>query len=317
MIAARLAALSFAIAALALPLTGAAQLFRTYVASTGSDSNPCTLPAPCRLLPAALAAVADGGEVWMLDSANFNTGPVTIAKSVSIVAVPGAVGSIVGRLGDGVVIDSPTARVALRNLVVRYLDGVATTGIRMNDGLGLLVQDCEVSGFPIDGIRVETAATAPAVSILGTLVRQNGVKGIALNSPGSALVERTTALRNSTAISVRVARAGTLNGVVRESTFSNNTGRGMEVWRDLGSVTLLVRAIDSSANGNSGFETVAAVPGTGGVNQITISASSFHGNAAGGVVLGGGGAVYSDGTNVINLNQGGNLVGTFTPLNPQ
>jgi len=47
-----------------------AQLFRAYLAIGGSDSNPGTLPAPCRLLPAALNAVADGGEVWMLDSAN-------------------------------------------------------------------------------------------------------------------------------------------------------------------------------------------------------------------------------------------------------
>jgi hypothetical protein len=30
------------------------QLFRTYLASDGSDANPCTLQLPCRLLPAAL-----------------------------------------------------------------------------------------------------------------------------------------------------------------------------------------------------------------------------------------------------------------------
>jgi hypothetical protein len=46
-------------------------------------------------MPAALAAVADGGQIWMLDSANYNTSPVVIAKSVSILAVPGAVGSLV------------------------------------------------------------------------------------------------------------------------------------------------------------------------------------------------------------------------------
>jgi hypothetical protein len=69
-----------------------AQSFRAYVASTGNDANPCTLGAPCRLLPAALAAVADGGEIWMLDSANFNTSTVNIAKSVTILAVPGAIG---------------------------------------------------------------------------------------------------------------------------------------------------------------------------------------------------------------------------------
>src|SRR5262245_55407077 len=61
-------------AALLVPSLGTeAQLFRAYLASDGSDANPCTLPQPCRLLPAALAAVANGGEIWILDSAIFNT----------------------------------------------------------------------------------------------------------------------------------------------------------------------------------------------------------------------------------------------------
>src|ERR1700682_574931 len=65
----------------------AAGLFRAYLASGGSDSNPCTVAAPCRLLPAALAAVTDGGEIWMLDSANYNTATVSITKSVTILAI--------------------------------------------------------------------------------------------------------------------------------------------------------------------------------------------------------------------------------------
>jgi hypothetical protein len=73
---------------LLLSATAQAQLFRAYLAPDGLDANPCTLAAPCRLLPAALAAVTDGGEIWMLDSANYNAGPVNVAKSVSILAVP-------------------------------------------------------------------------------------------------------------------------------------------------------------------------------------------------------------------------------------
>ena len=83
------------VAALLLSVSANAQLFRAYLAPTGVDTNPCTLPAPCRLLPAALNAVASGGEIWMLDSANYNTATVTIGKSVSILAVPGAVGSVI------------------------------------------------------------------------------------------------------------------------------------------------------------------------------------------------------------------------------
>src|SRR4051812_32948641 len=93
-----LQAFTLCVAALGAP-SAQAQLFRAYLSISGNDTNPCTLQAPCRLLPAALAAVADGGEVWMLDSGNYNTSVVSINKSVSIIAVPGQVGSLVATGG--------------------------------------------------------------------------------------------------------------------------------------------------------------------------------------------------------------------------
>ena len=103
-----------------------AQLFRAYLASDGSDANPCTLPAPCRLLPAALNAVADGGEIWMLDSANYNTGPVNVTKSVTILAIPGAVGSVVALGGAAIVVATPGVSLTLRNLVIVPIPGGGT-----------------------------------------------------------------------------------------------------------------------------------------------------------------------------------------------
>ena len=65
-------------ALLAAGPANAAGTYRVYLSAKGFDSSPCALSAPCRLLPAALAAVTDGGEIWMLDSANFNTGQVNV-----------------------------------------------------------------------------------------------------------------------------------------------------------------------------------------------------------------------------------------------
>src|SRR5690606_36180957 len=104
-------------AALATPLApplSSHAIFRAYL-SAGNAANPCTLQAPCRLLPAALAAVDDGGEIWMLDSANYNTAPVTIEKSVTILATPGAVGSVVSAGGSAITVSGDAARVTLRN----------------------------------------------------------------------------------------------------------------------------------------------------------------------------------------------------------
>ena len=98
-----------------------AQLFRAYVASDGNDANPCTLPQPCRLLPAAIAAVASGGEIWILDSANYNTSTVNVTKSVSIVAVPGQIGSLVAIAGG------PAVSIATAGVIVSFRNVVFTT----------------------------------------------------------------------------------------------------------------------------------------------------------------------------------------------
>ena len=120
-----------------------AQSFRTYLASYGNDANPCTVVAPCRLLPAALNAVADSGDIWMLDSANFNAGTVTISKSVSIQAIPGQVGSLVAVSGGPAVsISTPNAKIRMRNLAfTRNATNPGTVGIEMTAGTSLSVED--------------------------------------------------------------------------------------------------------------------------------------------------------------------------------
>jgi hypothetical protein len=71
---------ALAVAVLASAPLAHGQIFRAYLALDGVDTNPCTLAQPCRLLPAAVAAVGAGGEIWMLDSANFNVAPVTVTS---------------------------------------------------------------------------------------------------------------------------------------------------------------------------------------------------------------------------------------------
>src|SRR5258707_13236973 len=55
------AALALAVTLPAVPAQ--AQSIRTFVSTAGSDSNPCSLAAPCRHFQAAVAATAVRGEV--------------------------------------------------------------------------------------------------------------------------------------------------------------------------------------------------------------------------------------------------------------
>jgi len=163
-----------AIVALApLSTAEAVGLFRAYLsAASGNDANDCTLGRPCRLLPKALAAVADGGEVWMVDSGNFNTAQVNIDKSVTILAVPSAQGSLVATGGsDALFVNTAGVRVTLRHLVVVPFGG-AVDGVGFAQGAELNVFDCDISGMQGSGIAAYDAAAKVTVS--GTTVRGNG-----------------------------------------------------------------------------------------------------------------------------------------------
>ncbi len=60
---------------------------RTFVASNGSDTWPCTRTQPCRSFATAIGKTSANGEVLVLDSAGY--GPFTVAQSISVFAPSG------------------------------------------------------------------------------------------------------------------------------------------------------------------------------------------------------------------------------------
>src|SRR5260370_29751704 len=106
-----------------LGTTARGQAPRTFVASTGSDGNPCSRFAPCRTFQSALNAVAVGGEVVALDSAGFGSN-LTINKSVAITASPGVFAGIVVFTGHGIDINAAGSdTVILRGLTINSQGG--------------------------------------------------------------------------------------------------------------------------------------------------------------------------------------------------
>jgi hypothetical protein len=261
--------------ALVFCATAQAQLFRAYVSSTGSDANPCTVQQPCRLLPAALAAVKDGGEVWMLDSANYNTATVTVTKSVSILAIPGALGSVVGNGGDAIAIDTAGVSVTLRNLKILNLsDG--RYGIYMTNGAALKVLGCEIAGFALSnsaGIRVATPAK---VTVADSVVRDN-YYGILLNNGARGDVARTTVV-GSGSVGIFASPLGnsTVTVTVTDTVASNN-GYGFYAYSDSASwiARMTVSRSAASNNGTHGFGA------NGPAAFMTVSGSVASGNGTG------------------------------------
>src|SRR5215472_5030027 len=129
--------------------SSSAQAVRTFVASTGSDSNPCSRIAPCRTFQAAVDAAAPGGEVVALDSAGFGSN-VNINKPISIIGSPGVYAAITVLPGgpvDGIDINAGASdTVILRGLTVISQFMNASVGIAFNTGGTLFIENCVVNG---------------------------------------------------------------------------------------------------------------------------------------------------------------------------
>ena len=284
---------------LASASASATGLFRAYVSSTGSDANDCTLPHPCRLLPKAISSVASRGEIWMLDSANYNTGQVNIDRSVTILAIPGALGSVVATGGgDAIFIGTAGIKVTLRNLVIVPL-GSSNDGIGINQASELDVEDCEVSNMTASGIAAFDAAAK--VRVTSTRLRGNnsgvyarGAVVVSLDrvtsvgnaaagiyaDTGSTVIASNSILRNNTngayAINSRLSLVGTQSdanvtaGVyadskstvsARDSGFAYNGSYGVIGNAVPGDITEVALAHNSASGSNVGYRVAAA--GTG------------------------------------------------------
>jgi hypothetical protein len=238
----RISALLVTVAALFAAFPASAQgLFRAYVSSTGSDANPCNLPSPCRLLPAALTAVADGGEIWMLDSANFNGAPVNVTKSVTILAIPGAVGSVVANGGNAINVNGAGIKVTLRNLVIIHFASSAD-GVSFVQGSQLLVEGCEIANVLGNGINAQasggrllvrntvirgvglsgvSAGNGVTASLNGIHIERVGGDGVTIVAPSTIAVSDTVLAANVTGIGV-VSTTSAVQLTVERSLFAQN-----------------------------------------------------------------------------------------------
>jgi hypothetical protein len=291
---------AFALAGMVV-FTGAAhaQLFRTYLSVNGNDTNQCTVSAPCRLLPAALSAVGDGGEVWMLDSANFNTTTVNVTKSVTILAVPGVVGSIVanGTGATALMVNASAGKVALRNLVVGVVASApGSDGVEVVNASGLSVEDCLFQNLKGSAIKVlDGNATA---TVRNSVFRNNAV-GFEVQA-GKGTVSGSQFFGNTEGVLAHGLLGGnTVTIGVVDSTISGS-GQGVHANGELNSTTLKILLTRTTVE-HSGFALNAATSGQG-TSMISLSDSAIRGNTWSYVTSDPNATIKSYGNNYIGEN---------------
>jgi hypothetical protein len=296
-------------------LAGAAnaQVFRAYLSSTGNDANPCSVSAPCRLLPAAISAVASGGEIWILDSANYNTSTVNITKSVTILAVPGVVGSLVSSGStDAVVINTAGVQVVLRNLVIVPIGGPGASGIHMTAGDRLSVEGCEISGLGAgSAIHVETAAR---VKIIDSTFRNNDT-GVLAEKLASVDIARSKFFGHSATAIIASGNAVGITGVrIFDAVITENL-IGAAATSALANAQAVIQANRVTASRNSNFGFVSEGIGSG-IAAVSLGNSMVAKNGTGLFQSGTNATIRSIGDNVVTDNTT-DVTGTITPLAPR
>ncbi|MEO8674016.1 MAG: right-handed parallel beta-helix repeat-containing protein [Casimicrobiaceae bacterium] len=297
---------------------------RTFVASYGSDANPCTITSPCRGFAAALAVTSQAGEIIVLDSAGY--GPLTINKGVTITAPAGVYAGITAAFGqDAVIVNAPNDYVVLRGLDIRGA-GSGVNGINFVAGLGLTVENCAVSYMGYTGIVV--SAIDSRVAILGTQLRLNGQYGVAVNVGSTVTIARSAFVQNN-AMGINVTNGSGLSPVnlsVVDSVLTSNGSFGVWVDAVLPVSTVAVSITGTTIAGstmagvwaNSVFGATALVTAGGnsvvqnghgfwlvGSAKLVLSRNVISNNSGWGVLLQPGAPVFSAGDNLMSDNFSG------------
>ena len=282
---------------------------RTWVSGHGTDSGACALAAPCRTFAFALTQTAAGGEIDVLDPADYGT--VTITKAISVVNDGVGVAAIGASSGNAITINAGTSdSIHLRGLTVEGLGGGAN-GILFNTGGNLAIENCVVRNFSNIGIGIIPSISS-SFSVSNTIASNIGGGGIfvAPTGTGSAAVtgvlSKVTANNNGSGITVSGALAASLNVTVVDSVASNNHSFGVEAFStfDGGATAVIVRNVVASNSPGSGL--LAQRSGI-----LRVAHSVVTGNVTG--VNANGGTIFSYGDNDIDGNTNNNT-SALTPL---
>ena len=269
---------------------------RTYVSGTGSDNGACTASSPCKTFQAALAMTLAGGEIFVLNSANY--GAVTINKAVTITS-EGAVAGILATGGVGITINAGAGDIV--NLRGLDIDGgnSGTNGIQFNSGRTLNIQKSTVRNFTNSGIGFSPSVGTSSLVVSDTMLTNNGRNGLLIAPTGSGGVNgalsRVVTVGNGLATNgvgifvYGLGSSGAVNVTLTDTVANNN-------YYGAGAVSAALMVRNSTLTNNA----VGVQSDQGAV--VRIGQATLTGNVIGWQSANGG-LLQSFGTNNLSGNQ--------------
>jgi hypothetical protein len=299
-----------------------AQFIETFVASTGSDGNNCsTVTLACRSFGKALMQTFSGGQITVLDAADY--GPASITGGISIINDNGGTATnALGGVGFGgisgmVYIDAGSSdTVTLRGLVLNaetFSGNPSFNGLLINNAQRVNIENCTILNAPGSGILVSPGlqpATLPPViniNIQNTTVNGNSA-GVKVASTVSAPVNITIAgshIDNNSGGGVRVdaGSGGPITMSIVDSTFSHNGGNGLNAVSNASNVMVNLLRDVIGVNGGAGIQA------NGTSAAVVVNSTALLNNSTALSVVGGG-RILTYGNNSIVGTGGSSFTGT-------
>ena len=214
-----------AVVALALTISAQAQNARSFIATTGLDTNNCTSAAYCRTFARALAQTNSGGEVVVVTSGGY--GPFSITQPVTITAIGIDAAITQTASGQSAITINTTGNVTLTGLNLNG-GGTGSKGIYVQNVNVLSLYSLQVQGFTNIGLNF---GAGNALSMYDCKVSGNGY---GLSFSGSKAYAHNTAFDNNSSGGVLVEGG---YAVIADSSAENNADYGIR--SGLGSTVVL------------------------------------------------------------------------------
>jgi hypothetical protein len=294
-------------------------LTRSFVSSSGVDTNPCTITQPCASFAHAYTMVGANGIVAALDPGKY--GPLTISGPVTING-NGWAAITAAAQNTGITINAGSGDVILTGLEVDGA-GAAYAGIVFNSGSSLTITNCSLQNFvgggTGQGAGIYIAPTAGTLdfSITNTTVSHNVSYGISFqpseSNVANGVIDHVVANNNANGIQIDTSAESGANGTtvvtISNSIVSYSTNFG--IYADNFAAELTV-SIDNTS--------VSSIPGagSGGIEasstaNVFLGRSVITGNDYGVIDVTSGNTFYSFGDNRISGNtHNGSLTTTLS-----
>jgi hypothetical protein len=289
-----------------------AQLDRSFVSTTGTDSATCgDQISPCRDFNAALSRTNGGGEVITLDSGIYALTNITVTKGVTLTAAPGIHADLYNTTDNNrITVDTgASGTVVLRNLYIKGKPGGTNAyGIGVAQVGSLQVENCVIDRFS-QGIGSSAMQNSADFFIKDTIIKNSLSSGIEINTSAGlvrAVVDHCQFVNNGTSgigDGITVTQRGRVS--VRDSIATSNAGAGfIVVGGDL--------SLDNCESSNNDYGVYAGSSETNS-GTATVSNSLVTNNKSFGFRQAGNGVFNSLGNNTVRRNAA-NTTGTINTV---